>query len=139
MGAAQAWHAPDSYNPSMHTLRRFRWFACFMLAWWGASLGVAAASPFALSPGIERICSGAGPGKFMWMDGTDPAVPAAHALDCPLCVPVAAPPPAAGAPGAAPLPQGPYAGPMPAAPRAARTAATMQARAPPFYYKNSSF
>lgn len=92
-----------SYNARMDTLRRLRWLACCMLAWFALSAGAAVASPFVVSSTAERICSGSGQVRYM-VPGDLGALPSVgHALDCPLCTPSAAPPacllPAAAAPG----------------------------------------
>jgi len=121
----------DSYNPGMHSLRRFRWLACFMLAWWALSLGVAAASPFGGPPTIERICSGSGPGQFMLAGDPDAAPTGGHSLDCPLCLPLVAPAPGPVGTRFGASPQGHGLSPLTAVPRAARTAAPLQARGPP--------
>lgn len=117
----------------MPTSRRFRRFARFMLAWWMLSLGVASAAPFVVLPAIERICSGAGPVQFIWAVHPDAAAPDGHRIDCPLCLPMAAPPPAALQAGPLALPQTPGPCTRTAAPRATHSAAPLQARGPPFF------
>ncbi len=82
------------YNGSMQSLRRSRWLACLVLAWFVLSAGVATASPWLAMASLERICSGTGEARFV-LSGP-PALPAlGHALDCPLCSPAVAPPPSA--------------------------------------------
>ena len=76
----------------MDTLRRLRWLACCMLAWFALSAGAAVASPFVVSPAVERICSGSGQVRFMVQGDLGASQAAGHALDCPLCTPSAAPP-----------------------------------------------
>lgn len=130
-GHAPAWSPEGSYNPGMHTLRRFRWFACFMLASWALSLAAAAVSPLGGPPTIERICSGSGPEQFMVAGDLSPVPPGGHTLDCPLCLPAVAPAPTSVAAwcGALPPTQGLCA--LQATPRATSTAAPLQARGPP--------
>ena len=115
----------------MHTLRRFRRFACFMLAWWTLSLAVASASPFVVLPSVERICSGAGPVQFMRAGHPDAAPVGGHTIDCPLCMPTAAPAPSPVVAGLGATPQTPDPCIRADAPRAAHTAAPLQARGPP--------
>ena len=80
------------YNGPMQSLRRSRWLAGLLLAWFVLSAGVATASPFVATASLERICSGTGQAQFVLSGG--PALPAVgHALDCPLCSPAVAPPP----------------------------------------------
>ncbi|MDY0108283.1 MAG: DUF2946 domain-containing protein [Giesbergeria sp.] len=121
----------------MHSLRRFRWFACFMLAWWTLSLGVAAASPFVVLPSMERICSGAGPVQFLWAGHPDAAPADGHTIDCPLCMPTAAPAPSPVVAGLGAAPQAPGPCIRATAPRVAHTAAPLQARGPPVLLFNS--
>jgi len=112
----------------MDSLRRFRWLACCMLAWFALSAGAAVASPFVAASSAERICSGSGPVRYL-VHGALPA--AGHALDCPLCTPSAAPPaclperlPVVALVAHEPLP-------LSVGGRAARPAAPLPARGPP--------
>lgn len=115
----------------MHTLRRTRWLAWLVLAWFSAMLGVATASPLVGAPALLMVCSSAG--EVKWVTSANDAV-ALHpqALECPLCLPVAAGPPA-DAPGR----RLQFAWPQPATPLllpthvALRTAAPLPARGPP--------
>jgi|SRR3990167_4144256 len=129
--AGQAVPIRGSYNPDMHSLRRFRWLACFMLAWWALSLAAAAASPFGVLSSVERICSGAGPVQFMVAGDPDTIPPVGHTLDCPLCLPAAAPAPALGAAWSVASAPAHALCAVVAAPRAERMAAPWQARGPP--------
>ena len=115
----------------MHTLRRTRWLTCLVLAWFSAMLGVATASPLVGAPTLFVVCSSAG--EVKWVTSADDAV-ALHpqGLECPLCLPIAAGPPA-GAPGrrlqfAVPQLEAPVLLPAHVAPR---TAAPLPARGPP--------
>lgn len=130
-GHAPAWTPQGSYNSGMHILRRFRWFACFMLASWALSLAAAAVSPFGGPPTIERICSGSGPVQFMVAGDSAPVPPGGHTLDCPLCLPAVAPAPTSVAAWSGVLPQAQGLCALQATPRTTRTAAPLQARGPP--------
>lgn len=115
----------------MDTLRRLRWLARCMLAWFALSAGVAIASPFVVAPSIERICSGAGTAQFRVVDDSEALPSGGHTLDCPLCTPSAAPPPPAGLAGLPPPPGVPAVPRRYAAHTVAHTAAPLGARGPP--------
>ncbi len=118
----------------MHTLRRLRALACFMLAWFALSLGVAAASPFVNPQAMELVCSGAGEVKLIVHTDDGAQEQRGHTLDCPLCAHLggAAPPPAqARLP--APQPLAHALRPIPSAHIAARTAAPLPPRGPPLF------
>lgn len=118
----------------MQTLRRLRAFACFVLAWFALSIGVATASPWVHPQPMQLVCSGAGEVKLLVVteDGAQ-AQQRSHLLDCPLCVHLggAAPPPQPLRLLAALQAQGTVLQPMAAAPVVARTAAPLPARGPP--------
>lgn len=117
----------------MQTPRRLRRFACFVLAWFALSMGVAIASPFVHPQSLQLVCSANGDVKVVVGGGDDGTqMEGGHTLDCPLCVHSggAAPPPAASAlPLAQPLAHALE--PIVAAHIAARTAAPLPARGPP--------
>ena len=115
----------------MHSLRRFRWFARILLAGWMLSLGVASASPLVKPQVMNVICSGAGPVQFMRAGHPDAAPVGGHTIDCPLCMPTAAPAPSPVVAGLGATPQTPDPCIRADAPRAAHTAAPLQARGPP--------
>lgn len=115
----------------MPSLRRLRWLACSLLAWFVLSAGVAVASPFVVAPSIERICSGAGTAQFRVADDPGALPPGSHTLDCPLCTPSAAPPPPVGLAGLPPPPGVPVVPRLHAAHIPTRTAAPLGARGPP--------
>ncbi len=118
------------YNGPMQSLRRSRWLACLLLAWFVLSAGVATASPFVATASLERICSGTGQAQFVLSGG--PALPAVgHALDCPLCSPAAAPPPPVVVAVPQLVPPAHAAAPRVLASVAVRTAAPPPARGPP--------
>lgn len=112
----------------MDSLRRLRWLACCMLAWFALSAGAAVASPFVAASSAERICSGTGQVRYL-VHGALPA--AGHTLDCPLCTPSAAPPACPPALAPAPSHTAPEPLPLSVAGRAARPAAPLPARGPP--------
>lgn len=120
----------DSYNLAMQFLRRCHPFARMLLAWWALTLGVAAASPLVVLPSVERLCSGAGTMHYLWAGDPVPQQ-AGHALDCPLCVPVAAPGPATVAAAQVEPIHACQRCIRARVPHTARTAAPLQARGPP--------
>lgn len=107
-----------------------------LLAWFALSLGVAVASPLVSPQSLELVCSGAGVMKLIVKtdDGAQEVgagMGAAH-LDCPMCMPLAAPPPPAVAGAVEPPAPLCYAlRSIPAARIAAATAAPLPARGPP--------
>lgn len=117
---------------ALQTLRRLRWLARLVLAWFVVSLGVAVASPLVSPQAMELICSGSGAIKLVVKTDDGAQEVRSHTLDCPLCVHGSAPPPASQAqlPVAHPLAHAVR--PIPAAHIAARTAAPLPPRGPPF-------
>ena len=116
----------------MHTLRHFTFISRLVLAWFVLSLGVAVASPIVKPQDILLVCTGSGAMKVLVQtdDGTATEL-ASSSMDCPLCAPMAAPPPVEhwAVEPAQPLSyalQG-----IPSAHIAARTAAPLPARGPP--------
>ena len=88
-----AFRSPDSYNRPMQTVRAPRWFASVLLAWFALFTGAIAAAPWVTSAALERLCSAAGPVRYVYGPGEGDAQPVpSHVLDCPLCCPAAAPP-----------------------------------------------
>ena len=80
----------------MQTLRNARWITRFVLVWFALLLGAAVASPLVKTSGTQMVCSAMGGMKLVSLDADqEPATAATLALDCPLCMPVAAPSPAA--------------------------------------------
>lgn len=121
----------------MPLLHRFRMMAPGLLgravlAWFALSLGVAIASPLVNPQALELVCSSAGVMKVIAKtDGGAQEMGSTH-LDCPMCMPFVAPPPAA--PATAVPPPSPLAyalRPVVAARIAAATAAPLPARGPP--------
>jgi len=116
----------------MSALLRARFLASLVLAWFALSLGVAVASPLVQPKAMEIVCSAAGASMLVVMTDDGAQAPATGHLDCPLCLPTGAPPPAM------PLVQLPTVQPLgqavqsiPAARIAAATAAPLPARGPP--------
>jgi hypothetical protein len=116
----------------MQALRRARFLARLVLAWFALSLGVAIASPLVKPSNIELVCSGSGAMKLL-VKGEGDSKTTSHTLDCPLCAGLAAPPPVA----SLHIPFAPLLGhavqPIPSARIAALTAAPLPARGPPAF------
>ncbi len=87
----------------MHQLRHARFLARLVLVWFALAVGVAVAAPVLRSGSLELVCSGSGAMKLVVKGEDGQALPLGHALDCPLCVQMDAPPPAAGAQSVAPI------------------------------------
>ncbi len=75
----------------MQNLRTATRLARLVLAWFALVLGVAIASPVFKPQAVELICSGSAV-KLLSSGEAGGKTGGPHALDCPLCVPVAAPP-----------------------------------------------
>lgn len=120
--------------PFLHSLGLAvrRRLGCGVLLWFVLSLGAAVASPLVSGPSLVLVCTGAGMMKIVaTADDGAQALGAAH-LDCPMCMPLLAPPPPARVPGAAaPSPLSYAVQPVAAAHIAALTAAPLPARGPP--------
>ena len=90
-------HIRSAHPMTLQQLRRIA--NCLLgrcvLAWLALSMGVAAAAPLIQSQGFELICTSTGAVKLI-VKGEDggSALGAGH-LDCPMCLPHAAPPPPA--------------------------------------------
>ncbi|WP_287877242.1 MULTISPECIES: DUF2946 family protein [Acidovorax] len=117
----------------LQTLRRARWFARMVLAWFVMSIGVAAASPLVNPQAMELICSGSGAIKVLVKTDDGAKELSGHTLDCPLCAHVGAPPPASQAPLPVVHPLAHALRSIPAAHIAARTAAPLPPRGPPSF------
>ena len=122
---------------TLHALRRIA--TCLLgrcvLAWFALSIGVASAAPLIQSQGFELICTSTGAMKMVAIggeDGSDQTPLGAGHLDCPMCLPHAAPPPPVlqlAAPTQSPLRHALQ--PVERARIAAITAAPLPARGPP--------
>ncbi len=78
----------------MEALRRARYLARLVLAWFALALGVAAAAPLIHPQTIEFVCGAGGQIKaVVHTDDGTVELGAAH-LDCALCLVASAPPPA---------------------------------------------
>ena len=116
----------------MQTQRHFTFLTRLVLAWFVMSLGVAIASPLVNPQDTLMVCTSTGAMKVLVKaddGGTREVAPSA--MDCPLCVPAAAPPPVAQVPIA---PTSPLAFALQSIPRAhiaARTAVPPPPRGPP--------
>ena len=127
-----------AFTPPMYPqrLRRLaaRLLGRCMLAWFALSIAVAAAAPLAAAQDMELICSSTGVVKLIVKgDDGSSAMGASH-LDCPMCMPYAAPPPPIwqlSLPTLSPLFHALQ--PVPAARIAAITAAPLPARGPPVH------
>lgn len=90
----------------MQTLRRTKHLARFVLAWFVCALGVAVASPLIQTQEFTLVCSDVGTVKLQAVSDDRVAPRIDHILDCPLCLPLFAPPvptPLQSAHGVAPL------------------------------------
>ena len=78
----------------MQALRSSFWLTRLILAWFAVTLGVAVASPLVHPQGFELVCTASGDVKLVALG--DSAAPGMghHQLDCPMCLPAGAPPPA---------------------------------------------
>ena len=118
----------------MSCLRRARFLARLVLAWFVLSLGVAVASPMVQPRAMELVCSSAGAIKVVVQADDGAQELGASQLDCPLCVLTGAPPPLATSRSFdLPLPLGRALQPIPAARIAAASAAPLPARGPPAF------
>ncbi|MEI8031195.1 MAG: DUF2946 domain-containing protein [Comamonadaceae bacterium] len=117
----------------MQTLRNANLLARFVLVWFALSVGVAIASPIVKPQGMDLICAGTGVMKLLVKtdDGTQPA--STHALDCPLCASIGAPPPAVRLIAEPFQPLAHVLQSIPAADIALLTAAPLSARGPPSF------
>ncbi|MBO9514621.1 MAG: hypothetical protein J7549_10940 [Variovorax sp.] len=115
----------------MNSLRRARRLVSFVLMWFALSLGAAIASPVVHPQAMEVLCSASGVAKVViHTDDGVKDIGASH-LDCPMCLPGGAPPPApiVAVPSVQPLSHAVQS--IPAARLAAATAAPLPARGPP--------
>ena len=76
----------------MHILRTSSMLVRLVLAWFVLTLGAASAAPMVQPVSMALVCSEGG-AKVVLVDRDGAAVhPRGHTLDCPLCLPAAAPP-----------------------------------------------
>ena len=114
----------------MESLRRARFMARLVLAWFALSLGIAVAAPIVKPQAVEWVCS-AGTAKLVVQGGEGSTPAGVHSWDCPMCGATGAPPPAAGSLPTAALPLSVAVQSIPAARIAGLTAAPLPARGPP--------
>jgi len=77
----------------MQRLRHAPRIARLVLVWLGLSLGVAIASPWVRPAGFAMVCSSSGALQLAaFDDAPDSGATGTGALDCPLCLPLLAPP-----------------------------------------------
>ena len=118
-------------SQALHHLRRTRWLAALLLAWFVLFVGAAATAPLMKAGPTAALCSASGIVKGIGgLEGEAPAK-AQHSIDCVLCcftadAPVA---PVGWAPPAQPL--GHVLQSIPSARIAAITAAPLPPRGPP--------
>ena len=116
----------------MESLRRVRFIARLVLAWFALSVGIAIASPILNPQGLKWVCSAAGTIKLLATNDGGSAHANGHTPECPVCSTTGAPPPVAVAFSAVPLPLSRAVQSIPAARIAWLTAAPLPARGPPF-------
>jgi hypothetical protein len=115
----------------MSCLRHAHHLGRLVLLWFALSLGVAVASPIVNPQAVELVCSSAGAVKMVVQtDDGGQELGMSH-MDCPLCMPTGAPPPAPMVALPSLLPLAHAVQPIPAARIAAATAAPLPARGPP--------
>ena len=79
----------------MQTLRRAHWITRLVLVWFALFIGAAVASPLVQQDQTQMVCSAMGGMKMVNPDTGDDASPTVKVgMDCPLCMPMAAPAPA---------------------------------------------
>jgi hypothetical protein len=115
----------------MQVLRNAPFLARLVLAWFALFIGIAAASPVFKPVDVELVCSAGGAIKVVVKSDAGDKTQAGHTLDCPLCLPMVAPPPVPAVALPAVHPLGHVVQPIPAARIAALTAAPLPARGPP--------
>ncbi len=76
----------------MHALRRSRHIARLVLAWLVLAMGAAVASPLVRPASLALVCTAAG-ASLVSTEGGEALPAPGHALDCPLCLHLLAPPP----------------------------------------------
>ncbi len=116
----------------MHRLRTWTLLPWMALVWFALSIGAAIASPAIEPQSVEVVCSSIGGMKLVVHtdDGTQEL--GNSSMECPLCIPSAAPPPHPVLPSIAlPLPLAHAVQSIPAARIAAATAAPLPPRGPP--------
>ena len=117
----------------MQSLRNSISLARLVMVWFALTLGISVASPFVSPQTLEMICSASGGMKMIVVgdDGQQATANGQHALDCPLCLGIAAPPPPTAQHVATPQPLGLALQPIVSARIAAFGGASLPPRGPP--------
>ena len=76
----------------MQLLRRAHWITRLVLVWFALFIGAATASPMVQPQDVQMVCTDMGAMKLVSLD--EDSGPSPQGMDCPLCMPVAAPAPA---------------------------------------------
>jgi hypothetical protein len=114
----------------MQRLRHARFLARLVLVWFALAVGAAIAAPAVGASSLELVCSGSA--IKLVVKGDDGSTrPIGHTLDCPLCVPMDAPPAAASTRSFAPPTSSSPVEAILSSRIAAQTAVPPPARAPP--------
>jgi hypothetical protein len=79
----------------MQLLRNAHYLARFVLVWFALFLGVATASPIVNPNPTQLVCSASGTMKVVSTGDDLDGTATGHALECPLCTGIGAPPPLA--------------------------------------------
>lgn len=117
----------------MQALRNSTPLARLVVAWFFLALGIAIAAPIVNPQTMEMLCSANGSMKMVVIDDNGQQVTAngQHALDCPLCLSISAPPPHPTQHSATPQPLGLALQPIVSARIAAFMGASLPPRGPP--------
>lgn len=92
--AYNAWMSWLRYSPPALLPARQAWLARATLGGWLLVLFAGLFTPWAQARGLEAVCSGSGQGSLRLGPDADGLAQALHGLDCPLCLPQLAAPPA---------------------------------------------
>lgn len=76
----------------MQALRNAHFLTRLVLVWFALFVGVAVASPLVHTPSSQMVCSGGGGMKMVTSDVDGQALPSSAGMDCPMCMPLSAPP-----------------------------------------------
>ena len=80
---------------TLQSLRNAHFITRLVLVWFALFIGVSVASPLVKPQAAQMVCSAMGGMKMVNPDTGDDASPSIKAgMDCPLCMPMAAPAPA---------------------------------------------
>jgi hypothetical protein len=77
----------------LQSLRNAHRLTRLVLVWFALFIGAAVASPLVNPEGVQLVCTTAGSVKLLQLDADgEEAQGSQHGLNCPLCLPVTAPP-----------------------------------------------